>query len=295
MSVIIGTSNHDGTGSSENLTADNGALISGYFNDDGITVYPYETFSGISFDSVQIQSDTWNNKNYKEAKVDGNYEAITIDNIIDLDIHNQSDLGFSHIELLNTKRGNIDTSGVDSDDSIFIGVYSNSSGWSNKFTIDTGEGNDSVTLANVQGSQYTRFDINLGTGDDQLDISTLSSSYKSYQERIAEGGDGFDVLITNGSNNVTFSGFEMVKGTGFNSTLSVTKDILDNNSDNDVGLIITNIDVDFSSALNYTTQAVDAEHSAYLEQHGFDVDTFDLVTVDDGEYTLLIQHDDLLS
>ncbi len=86
--------------------------------------------------------------------------------------------------MLNAKRGTIDTSGADSDDSIYIAVSSNSYSWSNLFTITTGDGDDDVTLADVTGSQYTSFDISLGDGNDVLDISDLlDAKYDKHQNQ----------------------------------------------------------------------------------------------------------------
>ncbi|SDH23455.1 hypothetical protein SAMN04488136_11184 [Vibrio xiamenensis] len=293
MSVIIGTSNLDSTGSSAGLTEENGTLVSDYYDENGVLVYTFDSSSSVAFNSVQIQSDTWDNENYKETKVDGNYEVITVDNFVDVDITNASDLGYSHIDVLNAKRGTIDTSGADSDDSIYIAVSSNSYTWSNLFTITTGEGDDDVTLANVTGSQYTSFDISLGDGNDVLDISDLLDAKYDKIERTVDGGDGFDVLITNGDDNVEFSGFEVVEGTGFDDTLELDSETLAANDDGELGLVIANISISYSDDLTYTTSDLDQEQTDYLDNLGYDADSFEVVTVtsSDGEYTLLVESD----
>ncbi len=293
MSVIIGTSNLDSTGSSAGLTEENGTLISGYYYENGVLVYPFESASGVAFNSLQIQSETWDNKDYKEAKVDGDYEVITIDNFVDVDIINASDLGYSHIDVLNAKRGNIDTTGADSDDSIYIAVTSNNYNWSNLFTVDTGTGDDDVTLANIKGSQYTSFDISLGDGNDVLDIADLNEAKYDSIDRIADGGEGFDVLITNGDDNLEFSGFEVVEGTGFDSDLEIDAETLAANDDGELGLVIANISVSYSDDLEYSTSELDGEQTDYLDNLGYDADSFDVVTVTsaDGEYTLLVENE----
>ena len=81
----------------------------------------------------------------------------------------------------------------------------------NKFTIDSGAGNDSILMTNVQNSKYTSFDIDAGSGNDKVDVSGLSSPYASSVSRLVDGGEGIDTLVISDSS-VSFSNFEVVVG-----------------------------------------------------------------------------------
>ncbi len=84
---------------------------------------------------------------------------------------NGAENGFSHIEIMNVKRGSIDTTASDSDDSIVIGVNSNNDHWDNDFNIETGSGSDMIKMMDVNNSKYTEFDIDSGEGNDTVDVS----------------------------------------------------------------------------------------------------------------------------
>ncbi|MGD8110781.1 hypothetical protein [Vibrio sp. TRT 17S01] len=296
MSVIIGTTNLDGTGSSADLTPENGFIVPDFFNQDGIIAATINSQYDVPFTSFVLQSAEWNKAGYKEAKVDGSYESITIDNFVDVDITNQSSTGTSHIDVLNVKRGQIDTTGVESDDSIYVGVRSNSDAWGNTFEIETGAGDDNVTLAGFMGSEYTEFKIELGEGNDVVDISTIEAASHTDKERVIEGGEGLDTLVTNGDAVVRFEGFEVVEGTGFESGLTLDAETLENNVGNDLGLVVANIDVSFGEGISeYEIEMLDQEHIDYLNQLGYEATDFSLVNVytdADESFTLLVEDDD---
>ncbi len=292
MSVIIGTTNKNGSGSSANLTADNGYLIESSYLSDEISIADYGDRSIGGYNTMYVAADSWHVQTIKEAKVEGSYESITVDNIIDVTITNQSDLDISNIEVFNAKRGNIDTSGSDSADSIFIGVESNSVNWSNMFTINTGEGDDDLTMVDFGGSKWTELDIDMGAGDDVVDIESLSVSSQNNQMRHINGGDGVDTLYTNGDSCLDIEGFEVIAGLN-SEALIVDGDLLENNGSNK-GLVLTGVDIQFASDLEYTVEDIEVSQAAYLNDLQYDFDDFSqvIVTVDGEEYSLLVDDPD---
>ncbi len=288
MSVIIGASNVDGSGSSLGLNSSNGITVSDNYQFDGVRAFDYNSNDGSQYSSLYLYTESWG-ETYKEAYVNGHYEEATIDNVTDVSLINQSDLGYSALEVLGAKRGYIDTSGVDSDDSLFIGVESNSASWSNLFTINTGEGDDQLVMGNFGGTQWTEFDIDMGTGEDIVDISELSDALSYSQTRQIEGGEGFDVLITNGDDVVEFSGFEVIHGSQTGQSLTVDSALIESNAQSEMGLVIVDLDVELAGNLDYHVDAVDRAHHQYLEELNYDADSFSQITIhiDDDDYTLL--------
>ncbi len=301
MSVIFGTSNTDGSGSSANLNDENGTLVQNDYDQDGVTInVTGEDELGFSFSEIEADTSVWNSP--KEVKVEGTTdEVIQVNNFVDVYIDNQADLGSSQIDVLNVKRGYINTAGVDSDDNIMIGVKSNNETWSNLFEVNTGEGNDSVMMMNIENSKFTEFDVNLGEGNDSFNISGLELSAQESQLRHVDGGEGLDVLVTNGDANLTFEGFEVVQGAGQGegSTLNLDADMLANNGDVELGLIVADIDVEMGEGVeSYTASELTADQAAYLDQEGFDASEFTSVTftTDSGdEYTVLTDDTDFLA
>ncbi|MFD2016973.1 hypothetical protein ACFSJQ_18275 [Vibrio olivae] len=125
MTVILGETNTDGSGSSVNLTGENGELVLGTYvdGDAGVLALDGDTRLGEVFDTATVYSDNWDQDGYKEAKIDGSYDRITVSNIVDVDITNDAGAGVSHIEVLYAKRGQIDTSASDTADSIYCSNY----------------------------------------------------------------------------------------------------------------------------------------------------------------------------
>ncbi len=292
MSVIIGNINKNGSSSAANLTEDNGMLVDGNFMADNMTIYHTGSELEGSYSSLYVSSDVWNVGKYKEVKIDGSYQDITVDNMTDVSITNQSELGYSDISILSAKRGDINTSGIDSDDSIFIGVESNSANWSNLFTIKTGYGDDTVTMTNFGGSKWTEFDINTGKGSDVVDISDLDVAVSDSQVRHVDGGTGFDVLYTNGDDNLEIEGFEVIIGLNSES-ITVDQDLVENNGSGQ-GLVLTGVDIEFSSDLEYTVQDLELSQMGYLNDLKYDYHDFSqvIVTIDGEDYVLLVDDSD---
>lgn len=293
MSIIFGTTNSDGSGSSSDLNESNGITINaGEGSSDGVNYeIKGEGDYGFPFTSIEVDSDTWNGDDSKEIKIDESADYIKVDNFVDVQITNSATEGFSHIEVLNVKRGQIDTSASDSDDSIVLGVNANNDHWSNEFTIDSGAGSDMIKMANVNNSKYTEFDIDAGEGSDTVDVSGLEEAASSSQTRHIDGGEGLDFLVTNGDSTIEFEGFEVVQGNGFDQTLTLDSELLADNADVSLGLVVSNIDVEFSDDISgYEVSELSDAQQEYIDDLGFDTDDFSVVTVtteDGNEYSLL--------
>ncbi|MGD8110653.1 hypothetical protein [Vibrio sp. TRT 17S01] len=297
--IIFGTTNTDGTGSSANLNEGNGYVVDGnLYNDHGVVVGTWET--GENFETIIIGSEEWNGADSKEVSlIDTTATDITITNFVDANIINNSDVD-TQISLMQAKRGQIDTTGGSSSDSIQIGVKANNDHWENMFDIKTGEGNDTVMMADVENSKWTEFNVDLGEGNDEFDISELDVAQRGNQTRFVDGGEGLDTLVTNGDSTLEFTGMEVIVGAGdgAGSTLEVDTDLLSNNDDMGLGLIISNIDVEMDSKLIYQAHELSAEQAAFLDQEGFDAADFVEVSVfgaDGNEYTILTDDADFVA
>ncbi len=285
MSIIFGTTNTDGSGSSHNLDEGNGITITtGENSTNGVNSIVVEDDL---LDSIAVNADEWNGVDNKEIRIDENADFIQVDNFVDVEIVNGAENGFSHIEIMNVKRGSIDTTASDSDDSIVIGVNSNNDHWDNDFNIETGSGSDMIKMMDVNNSKYTEFDIDSGEGNDTVDVSELEVAAKSDQLRHVDGGEGLDVLVTNGDATIDFEGFEVVEGNGFDSTLSLDSDLIANNADLELGLVVSNIEVEIEA--DYTVAEMTDAQAEYLDELGYEADDFTALTVttEDGEYSLL--------
>ncbi len=294
MTIILGETNTDGSGSSSNLTGDNGDIVLGtYIDEDGILALDGDTRLGEVFDTATIYSDEWDLDGYKEASIDGSYDRITVTNVTDVNITNSADSGVSHIEVLYAKRGQIDTSDSDSADSIFIAVTSNSASWSNMFEITTGAGNDFVEFYNVANSNLTGFDVDLGTGNDTLDISELLVATSNADDRYATGGSGLDVLITNGDEAVDFADFEVITGSS-DVTVTLDADLIESNASSELGLVVADVELEISDDVSATvTESLSGDQEDYLTELGYDASDFVAVDVitDEGAYAILTNDD----
>ncbi|WP_367990189.1 hypothetical protein AB2S62_16450 [Vibrio sp. NTOU-M3] len=297
MSIIIGTTNTDGTGSSVDLDENNGTYINDdsslTWNEDGVTVES-DNEDHSKIDSITINSDEWNKEGYKEANLNSEATYIDINNVVDVNIVNNTASHFSEINVMNVKRGQVDTSNGVSNDVINVGVKSNSDSWSNHFDINSGHGNDEITMTGIEGSQYTSFSIDAGKGNDTVDVSGMAYASSADKERHIEGGKGFDTLITNGDDTITFEGFEVVQGTGFDQTLTLDSDALAANYKPGFGLVVSDIDVEFSDDVTMVeSHDLGMKQVNYLERMGLDSDDYHQVNVvsDGVEYTILTNDD----
>ncbi len=294
MSVILGETNTDGTGSSANLTGENGEIVTGvYIDEDGILAMDGDSRLGEVFDTATVYSDEWDLDGYKEVSVEGSYDRITVTNVTDVDITNSASNGVSHIEVLYAKRGQIDTSDSDSADSIFIAVTSNNELWSNMFEVTTGAGNDYVQFYNVANSNLTGFDVDLGAGNDTLDISDLLVATSNADSRYATGGEGLDVLITNGDSAVDFADFEVITGSS-DVTVTLDSDLLEANSSSSLGLVVADVQLELSDDISASvSEELSGDQEDYLTELGYDASEFVVVDVitEEGAYSILTNDD----
>ncbi len=283
-SIIIGSSNTNGSGSAANLTPDNGQLITlepseynndyyweYYYSDDLVYADLYGTQRG---ETLYVENlAEWNAEGVKEISIESgtdydtyNYlDDIIIDGFVDVNIRldDHTDIGADHlyVDIDSAKRATIDTSELvfhhedgtvsDMNNYISISVTSNSASWSNLFSIKTGAGEDTVDLyerSSDSGSQWTEFDIDLGDGTDHFyfDISAAASSR---QTRNVDGGEGTDYLyLYRNMEDVDFTNFEVVAAYYPTRNYDITLDesLLANNHGADEGLIVANLDVRFS-------------------------------------------------
>lgn len=298
MSLLVGTTNEDGSGSAAGLTEFNDTSLNSlssflgdfYWSDDGeVGAATSNAAGGITL----VGTTVWNKENFKEVSLDTNDQLVYVENFVDVNISNQSTTGQSVVIVEDAKRGTIDTSGVDSDDAIFIQVESNSINWGNTFEITTGEGNDYVALANGMNSQFTSYNIDLGTGDDTVDISGLYDAAYNGQVRELDGGEGFDAFVTNGSDKDVFTGFEVVVAGSAMAALNLNKDELADNNGSDEGLIVTGFDEVnvVGDLMSDGGMALSSDQADYLSDNGFAAEDFMAYTITDtltnDEYVIL--------
>jgi hypothetical protein len=287
--IIAGTTNTDGTGSSVNLTLDNASLSligDGTVTADGVVITHTTATDGTSATSVTVAD--WNQDGFKELQVINADDLVTIDGVVDVDIHNT---GYSSdIEITDVKRGQIET--ACGDDTINISVYSNTTNWVNNFTISSGAGDDSITMTNSQNSDFTGFTIDAGKGNDSVDVSGLNGPLSDSVVRFADGGDGVDTLTFSGTDTLSFENFEVVQGvdTTTQAALTLGSALLAANDDSSYGLVLSNVDVSFdSSVTSYDSSALSCSESHYLDSLGLTASDFVsiAVTTDQGVYDIL--------
>lgn len=103
---------------------------------------------------------------------------LTLANWVDAWVHLDNDFGQT-IRLDGAKRGEVSTGS--GDDTVWIGVDSNGTGWTNHFRVSTGDGNDTVTVAlstidysissfntAAYDGRWTTTEIDTGGGDDTV-------------------------------------------------------------------------------------------------------------------------------
>jgi VCBS repeat-containing protein len=104
--------------------------------------------------------------------------SLTLKNWVDVWVHLDNDFGQA-ITVDGAKRGEVTTGS--GDDTVWVGIDSNGTGWTNHFKVETGEGNDAITIAlsTVDYSissfrtasydgRWTTTDIDAGAGNDSV-------------------------------------------------------------------------------------------------------------------------------
>jgi VCBS repeat-containing protein len=159
----------------------------------------------------------WNTiKNVEVGTFTGTH--LTLANWVDAWVHLNNDFGQS-IRLDGAKRGEVTTGS--GDDTVWIGVDSNGSGWTNHFRVATGGGHDTVEIAlasrdfsissfkGAYDARWTTTDIDTGTGHDSvtggngIDRARLGDGDDSFKgmggNDWADGGAGFDIARYDGA------------------------------------------------------------------------------------------------
>ncbi len=274
-SVLLGTTNTDGSGSSVNLTVENASLSllgDGSVTQDGASM-THTTNDDYSETYVAVSS--WNQDGYKEVKISNADDALTINGVVDVDINNTSSSGVD-IEISSAKRGQIDT--ACGDDNIDITVFSNNDHWVNDFVIDTGAGNDSLVMTDSQNSSFTSLEIDMGRGNDSVDVAGLSLPSSSSVTREIDGGDGFDILALSADSKVDFANFESIQGVG-EVELSLSGELLAAN-DGVRGLVFSDVDLTFTEDVcSISIDSLSWCENSYLDSLGLGADDYIAVQV----------------
>ncbi len=141
--------------------------------------------------------------------------TLTLANWVDAWVHLDNDFGQT-IRLDGAKRGEVSTGS--GDDTVWIGVDSNGTGWTNHFRVATGDGNDTVTIATATidysisafrsasyDGRWTTSEIDAGSGDDTViggagaDAIVLGTGNDTVTggrgSDMLDGGLGWDVAI----------------------------------------------------------------------------------------------------
>ena len=323
--VVFGETNTDGTGSAANLGEYNGEIIGlldwqfdsiAYFLHDNFVYEGEHVFGSIhnvdlTFALDIVNNAEWNQGGLKEISItdgqlqnDGEFSQINISGFVDVHIDTSAmsewlpDYEVLNISVYEAKRGTIDVTGISNDVDIEITPYSNGEGWSNTFSVATGEGNDNVSFdafinpdrIAAGTSRWTEFDVKLGDGDDTF-YYALTDAELADTERLVEGGEGFDTLkLSSDTDDLSFSDFELITSTSNSGvSLSISSDLLAANT-NELGFILDDVSAQFSD--DYTSIEVadlSQAQSNYLSEHDLDSSEFAAVTVSYGDdsYTLL--------
>ncbi|CCN35151.1 putative RTX toxins and related Ca2+-binding protein [Vibrio nigripulchritudo SFn27] len=306
ISLLVGTTNIDGTGSAADLTAENATQAiegAGSSHDVwGVDLINFMGHEGNSsheeFNTVQASVVSWGKKGYKEAKVEGDVDGVFLANFVDVHVSLDNESG-SYVSIENAKRGYVETSS--GDDDVFITVRSNNNLWSNHFDVKTGEGNDRISMWDAGGSQYTSLNIDAGSGHDIVDISRLRDADPGVT-RIVDGGEGFDVYVKGGSHtSVDFKNFEVIEvNYADDFHVELTLEDLSKNGQGEHGLIIDAATFNIEDADRMEKSALTDSDKLYLHDHGYSseafvkVDVFDDFSIPDSHYTIFV-YDDILA
>ncbi|MDD7912172.1 DUF5801 repeats-in-toxin domain-containing protein, partial [Pseudovibrio exalbescens] len=167
-------------------------------------------------DGVEVvAADSWNAaKNVFYTSGTESSDKVRLEDFVHVDADTRlKDEGVS-LDIDNAKRGNIAMG--DGDDQLDISLATNGSGYSNKFVIDTGDGNDEVIIqpgeaqpsAGITDGRYTEVEIKLGDGDDVYENTTEASDtvYGGEGNDIARTGAGDDAMYGGGGNDTFYGG-----------------------------------------------------------------------------------------
>ncbi len=125
--------------------------------------------------------------------------TLTLANWVDAWVHLDNDFGQT-IRLDGAKRGEVTTGS--GDDTVWIGVDSNSSGWTNHFRVSTGAGNDTVTVT-LSTIDYSIASFSTGTYDGRWTTTEIDTGEGN---DTVTGGGGADTIRLGAGNDAVTAG-----------------------------------------------------------------------------------------
>ncbi len=307
MTVIVGSSNTDGSGSASNLTPDNGLELnmeytsydgswdgSGggtYYNERYDDIYISQSWDHYGYESIEFRNTAeWNHQGLKEISINddgialvcGQYGNLYVGNFVDVSLtltRDLSDETGSLVVVDGAKRGEIDVSEMNDGVDMYIIPQSNSASWSNLFTVNTTDSSDYLDfISENQGSHWTEFDVSLNGGDDYFSYR-LDASSSSQQMRYVDGGDGIDTLnVYQNPDDLSFSNFEVIEGQG-DYTLTLDEQLLSGNNADTAPLTVNDLSIEFAEGYDYLYATYDQVYDDPYEG-------------DEIEYTVVVSYDD---
>ncbi|WP_413037909.1 DUF5801 repeats-in-toxin domain-containing protein [Pseudovibrio exalbescens] len=157
-----------------------------------------------------VSSADWNDhKNVFYTSGTSSLNAVRLENFVHVDADTRLKDDGVALDIDNAKRGNIAMG--EGDDTLDVTLASNGSGWSNKFVIDTGKGDDEVVFgagqaqssAGITDGRFTTTDVSLGEGDDTF-INT------SEADDTVRGDNGSDTIRTGAGDDLIYGGSDRV-------------------------------------------------------------------------------------
>jgi len=228
MTIKIGTSNTDGSGSATNLNVSNQVLETLPNSSNSINVAgKYSAYINHITNLIYAISDVWNGLVTKEVRVDAVNKDISVNNFVDIDINADGSESDINVSITDAKRGEVHTG--EGNDTVDITIKSNSvtNSWNNLFTIETGLGNDSITLTDSENSNFTSVNIDAGAGNDTVNLRGILGG-ESGVSRIVYGGHGDDLVYGSISDDIIHGGTGNDRLFGFKGD-----DIINGDSGND--------------------------------------------------------------
>jgi hypothetical protein len=164
-------------------------------------------------DSADIALNrAWNTiKNIEISEFTGS--ALKVSNFVDAWVHLSGDAD-RDIEIDGAKRAEVTTGG--GDDSIRLGIDSNTGDWSNEIRIDTGAGDDFVHIGYATRDYtgdgeatlgWANGQISLGAGDD-----AINANISGYGDFTIDGGDGSDSINGGNGDDIILGGDDTLNG-----------------------------------------------------------------------------------
>lgn len=142
FSVKIGTTNSNGNGSSNNLSD-----IHEIISSENTHVNTEDFFAKQSYGEIVVRASSWNIDGAKEVKIEAINQNISTKNFVDVDINLQDSYKNVDVNVVDSKRGQIETGS--GSDNINVSILTNSGAWGNLFTVDSGAGHDFIKFTDT--------------------------------------------------------------------------------------------------------------------------------------------------